>query len=255
MVWVPEAFFAFKALFGLMAYFEPLKAVFPYSSRYELAAGVVSMCHTYLIVLAPLITPDTNAQLIYGRIGFTYFMWDTCAILIFNFSTKHIYLVHHAITLFLCYYASQPETGFYPLDAISNLYYYAECSNVLLHAWTFANKNKRHPYCLQWSHQLTPWFALSYLPFRLFVMPYYALRIVQTISDYTTFSRLQKGGLMIPIGCLIAMSLYYAQIVARVAYKRGFKRMIPKFPNKPMGNQMEHAVRPRIRVEQIYRKY
>jgi hypothetical protein len=247
---VPQALLMFKTVFLCMTYYDPLRPLFPKLSRFALAQGMVSICHTYLIIFAPLLTPDVSQQIWYGRVGLTYFMWDTLIILGFTFATTKMYLIHHAIVIFICY-ASMPEIGYYAAEPISNLYYYAECSNAFLTLWSFANRNKNEPWLKTGWKIITPLFAITYLPLRVVAMPWYAWKAVNDVLGRTDLSVLQKQGLTFPMVGLVAITLYYAQVVARITYKR----MRPNIPNETMGDQMKYSVRPRVRVEQIYGKY
>lgn len=216
------ALIVFKTVFVCMSYMDPLRLYFPKSTRYELAQGMVSIVHTYFIILVPLFVRDISKQILYGRVGFTYFIWDTFIILGFTFSTTRMFLIHHLFAL-IVFYASLPEVAWYNLYVIRDLYYYLECSNALLTVWNFSNRNKS---VHSLAYKLTPYFALTYLPLRMVVSPWCAYRVIRDILSHNEYVLWHKLGLSIPIVCLILMSFYYSVIVARITYKR----MLPRQP-------------------------
>jgi hypothetical protein len=201
-----------------MAYLDPLRRYFPKSTRYELAQGLTSICHTYLIVVAGFLPLDLPSQHVFGRIGLTYFCWDTFVILCFTFSSTRMFLIHHAVALSV-FYSSMPEIGWYETATIRDFYHYIECSNVLLTVWNFANKNKS-------AHRITPYFALTYVPIRVCVLPWSAYRVIQKIFLRTDLTGIHQYSLCVPIIGLVLISLYYSVVVARITYKR----LIPNQP-------------------------
>lgn len=218
-----RAFFCFKTLFFTMAYIDPLRRVFPKSTRYELAQGLTSIVHTYFIVIAGFFPLDIPSQLGCGRIGFTYFCWDTIVILCFTYATTRKFLIHHAIALSV-FLACLPEVGWYETHTMRVFYHCIECSNVLLTVWNFANKNKT-------AKRLTPYFALTYIPIRVTLVPWSAYRVIEQI-----FLRPDLKGihyyLCAPVIGLVIISLYYSVVVARITYKR-------LVPNQPT-NMVRH---------------
>lgn len=247
---VPKAFAFFKSVFLAMAYYDPLRGVFPKSTRYELAEAVVSIAHTYLIIAVPWMTPDVREQIIYARIGLTYFLWDTIVILLFNYKASASYLLHHALVIPTCI-ASMPSIGYYSLVPMAALYYYAECSNAFLTLWTFARKHKDTEMVGRLYNWTTPAFLATYLPYRLYFMPRAAAELMIDVWAREDFGVLQKNLLSVPLIGLVGMSFYYSYVIACIAYKR----FLPYFPNKSVRDEMKYAVRPRVRVEQICGKH
>lgn len=206
-----------------MAYIDPLRRYFPKSTRYELAQGLTSIAHTYLIVVAGWFVRDIPSQLWFGRIGLTYFCWDTCVILFFTFATTRKFLIHHTVALSI-FYACMPEVGWYETHSMRVFYHWIECSNVLLTAWNFANKNKT-------AHRITPYFALTYIPIRVIMVPWSAYRVIEQIFLRPDLVEIQYY-LCAPVIGLVVISLYYSVVVARITYKR-------LVPNQP-ANMVRH---------------
>lgn len=143
----------------------------------------------------------------------SFFIFDALFIIIYDLSQWQ-YIPHHVVSILIGYYApyfiSDPQS-------LTNYMFYIELSNVFLAVWDLSRKNKatlRHVY-----DTLTPFFAITYVPIRMFYTPIVTYVLFKSLTAY---SGLVSVGLVF----IMSMSFYFSIKVARIMYNNTLRYKI-----------------------------
>jgi len=214
----------------ILGYNIPVPLIAQYALGFAHVCGDLSFCIVYVYRDWLGIKPNFQDYMVDWGIGLstTYFMVDSILIVLIDFKVQYLYLIHHALAIFM---GIVMYNKIIPLDITVAYMFTIEFSNMAISAWDIV-KRARKAQILQLEEPsilnslqniLTPIFMFTYVPARTLLLTCASIVLlysVNTSNDYL------KASIWFCTGLILYMSYKFSIKV----YGIGYKNISQNFP-------------------------
>jgi hypothetical protein len=214
----------------ILGYNIPVPLIAQYALGFAHVCGNLSFCIAYVYRDWLGIKPSSQEYMVDWGIGLstTYFMTDSILIVLIDFKVQYLYLIHHALAIFM---GILMYNKIIPLNITVAYMFTIEFSNMAISAWDIVKRARKlqilqleEPSILNsLQNILTPIFMFTYVPARTVLLTCASIVLLYNIN---TSNHYLKASIWLCTGFILYMSFKFAIKV----YGIGYKNISQNFP-------------------------